>query len=198
MKIRVGNQEIRNDVERVQAVREAVGPEIQLMCDANQSFTAKQAIQLGRQLEEFDIFWFEEPVKAYDLAGHAEVRKRLDLNVASGETEYTRFGMKAYLDSKACDILMPDLQRIGGLSEMRKTAALASAYNIPISTHIFTEHSLPIAGSSPNCISVEHMPWFVNLFNEKMELKDGYLTIPNRPGCGFTLNPEVLDKNRLS
>ena len=106
--------------------------------------------------------------------------------------------MKAYLDSKACDILMPDLQRIGGLSEMRKTAVLASAYNIPISTHIFTEHSLPIAGSSPNCISVEHMPWFVNLFNEKMELKDGYLTIPNRPGCGFTLNPEVLDKNHLS
>lgn len=198
MKIRVGNLEIPKDVERVRAVREAVGPEIQLMCDANQSFTAKQAIQLGRQLEEFDIFWFEEPVKAYDLAGHAEVRKRLDLNVASGETEYTRFGMKAYLDSKACDILMPDLQRIGGLSEMRKTAALASAYNIPISTHIFTEHSLPIAGSSPNCISVEHMPWFVNLFNEKMELKDGYLTIPNRPGCGFTLNPEVLDKNRLS
>ena len=73
----------------------------------------KQAIQLGRQLEEFDIFWFEEPVELASLAGHAEVRKRLDLNVASGETEYTRFGMKAYLDSKACDILM----RIFNVSE---------------------------------------------------------------------------------
>lgn len=194
MKIRVGHQDIKKDVARVKLIREAVGPDIELMVDANQSFTPKQAIQLGRRLEEFDIFWFEEPVAAYDLEGHAEVRSRLDMNVASGETDYTRYGMKDYIQSRACDILMPDLQRIGGLSEMRKTAALASAFNMPISTHIFTEHSLCIAGSAANCISVEHMPWYAPLFNEEMVIQDGYIEIPDRPGTGFTLNLDLLNK----
>jgi L-alanine-DL-glutamate epimerase-like enolase superfamily enzyme len=197
MKIRVGNADYRQDVERVRAVREAVGPNIELMVDANQSFTAKQSIRLGRQLEEFDLLWFEEPVAAYNLQGHAEVRLKLDTPVASGETEYTRYGMRDMITAQACDILMPDLQRIGGLSEMRKTAALAASFDIPISTHVFTEHSLSIAGSTANCMSVEHMPWFAPLFNEPINIEDGMIDIPQRPGCGFTFNSDALKRYRL-
>ena len=197
MKIRVGNADYRQDVERVRAVREAVGPNIELMVDANQSFTAKQSIRLGRQLEEFNLLWFEEPVAAYNLQGHAEVRLKLDTPVASGETEYTRYGMRDMIKAQACDILMPDLQRIGGLSEMRKTAALAASFDIPISTHIFTEHSLSIAGSTANCMSVEHMPWFAPLFNEPINIEDGMIDIPQRPGCGFTFNADALKRYRL-
>ncbi len=198
MKIRVGNIKADMDVERVAAVRKVVGPDIELMVDANQAFTAKQAIRLGRKLEEFGLVWFEEPVPAYDLTGHADVRAALDTPVASGETEYTRYGMKAMIEARACDVLMPDLQRIGGFSEFHKSAALAAAYDIPVSTHIFTEHSLSLAGSTTNCISVEHMPWFAPLFAEPLKVHDGMLEIPNRAGSGFTFSPDAIKQYRIA
>jgi len=197
MKIRLGKPTWQEDIERVKALREAVGNNIELLSDANQSLTTKQAIKLGRELEAYDIGWFEEPVDAKNLIGHAEIRRKLDINIASGETEYTRYGMKAMLDIQACDILMPDLQRIGGLTEIRKVAALSSSYDIPISTHIFTEQSLCIAGSSPNCISVEHMSWFETLFNERMQLEDGNVLIPERAGTGFTFNQDAIAKYKV-
>ena len=197
MKIRVGKSTWQEDIERVKAVRETIGNDIELLSDANQSLNTKQAIKLGRELEYYDIGWFEEPVSAQNLSGHAEIRQKLDINIASGETEYTRYGMKAMLDIQACDILMPDLQRMGGISEMRKVAALSASYNVPISTHIFTEQSLCIAGSASNCISVEHMPWFESLFNEKMKMEDGDLLIPERPGTGFTFSQDAIERFRL-
>ena len=197
MKIRVGKPDRKEDVERVRAVRDAVGNKAELIVDANQSFNPKQAIRLGRELEEFDLIWFEEPVAAHDLEGHAEVRTKLDTPIASGETEYTRYAMREMIKAGACDILMPDLQRIGGLSEMRKTVALAASFDMPISTHFFTEHSLSIAGSAPNCMSVEHMPWHAPLFNETMEIQDGMINIPMRPGCGFTFSLDAQKRYRL-
>ena len=128
---------------------------------------------------------------AYDLAGHRRVRDALDVVVASGETEYTRFGMAAMIEAGAADVLMPDLQRIGGFTEFRRAAALASSFNVPVSTHLFTEHSLCLAGSIPGCISVEHFDWLHPLFNETPELVDGELLIPNRPGHGFTVNEDA-------
>lgn len=192
MKLRIGKPTLQEDVERVKILRDAIGPDIELMVDANQSFTAKEAIRLGRALEAFNPIWMEEPVAAHDLEGHAEVRLKLDIPIACGESEYTRYGMRDIIRSKACDLLMPDLQRIGGLSEMRKAAALAAGFNMPISTHMFTEHSLSIAGSTANCISVEHMPWCASLFNEPLEVKNGFITIPQRPGCGFTFNEDAV------
>lgn len=185
MKIRVGKADWREDVQRVKALRAAVGDQIELLSDVNQGLTVKQAIRLARELEQFNVAWLEEPVAAHDLEGHAEVRSKVDMPIASGETVYTRYAILDMIKAKACDILMPDLQRMGGLTEMRKVAALASSFNLPISTHIFTEQSLCIAGSAPNCISVEHMPWFADLFQEAMEIVDGDLMIPKRPGTGF-------------
>ena len=194
MKIRLGSKDFRVDVERVRQLRLAMGPEVELMADLNQSSTPKHAIKLGKELQEFDLLWLEEPVPAYDLVGHSEVRQALDIPIASGETEYTRYGMRAMIEAKACDILMPDLQRIGGLSEMRKVAHLAEAYNLPISTHIFTEQSLCIAGSVENCTSIEHMPWYAPLFNEKISIVEGCIDIPERPGLGFTFDEKAIGK----
>jgi L-alanine-DL-glutamate epimerase-like enolase superfamily enzyme len=192
MKVRIGCGDWQQDVLRVKAVREVIGPDLGLMADANQALTPKQAIRLGHAVEEFALEWIEEPVVAHDLAGHAQVTAALVTPVASGETEYTRFGMQDMIKQKACDILMPDLQRIGGLSEIRRVAALASANNMQISTHIFTEHSLSIAGSVSNCISVEHMPWFAALFNESIEIEHGEIVIPQRPGTGFSFNKDAI------
>lgn len=186
MKVRLGSAKASDDVTRVAAVRDAIGPDIELLSDINQGLTPKAAIRLGRMLEPYDLGWIEEPVPAYDLDGHAQVRAALDTPIASGETEYTRHGMQAMLRAGACDVLMPDLQRMGGYSEFRKADALASAWNIPTSSHFFTEHSLCLAGSLSNMISVEHCDWFAPLFNEPMELRDGRLVIPDRPGTGFT------------
>ena len=198
MKIRLGSEKIVTDIERVRAVRDAIGPDIELLSDANQGLDVKKAIRLAKQLEEFDVGWFEEPVNYLDLDGHARVRQAATIPIASGETEYTRFGMHKMLKAGAVDVLMPDLQRIGGLTEMRRSAAIASVHHIPISTHIFTHQSLCIAGSEPNCISVEHMPWFDCLFNEVMKIEQGDILIPDRPGIGFTLNPEVIARYKIS
>ena len=191
MKLRLGSGNRSSDIARVKAVRDVIGPDVGLMVDINQGLIPKAAIRLGRELEDFNLIWIEEPVAAYDLEGHAKVTAALDTPIASGETEYTRFGIQAMIEKKACDILMPDLQRVGGLTEMRRVAALADAHNMKISTHIFTEQSLSIAGSSPNCMSVEHMPWFSPLFNEEMVIENGNIQIPDRPGTGFTFRDDL-------
>lgn len=191
MKLRLGSGDVKNDVARVQAVRNVVGEATGLLVDLNQGLTPKAAIRLGRALEEFKLIWIEEPVPAYDLKGHAQVTGALDTPIASGETEYTRFGMQGMIDKKACDILMPDLQRIGGLTEMRRVAALAHAHNLPISTHFFTHQSLSIAGSAANCISVEHVDWFDRLFNERLEIKDGNIALPKTAGTGFSFSSNL-------
>ncbi|MEO7370881.1 MAG: mandelate racemase/muconate lactonizing enzyme family protein [Ilumatobacteraceae bacterium] len=191
VKLRIGSAQADDDVARVRAVRDAIGNEVGLLVDANQKFTPKEAIRLGRMLEEFSLVWIEEPVAANDLRGHADVRTALDTAVATGETEYTRFGIQSLIDARSADILMPDLQRIGGYTEFRRAAATAAANHLPVSSHFFTEHSLALAGSLPNCISVEHIDWFAPLFIEDIELRHGKLVIPERPGTGFTYGPDL-------
>jgi len=194
VKLRIGSERQDDDVARVRAVRDAIGGEIGLLVDANQKFTPKEAIRLGRRLEEFSLAWIEEPVAAYDLRGHAEVRAALDTPIASGETEYTRFGMQAMIDARSADVLMPDLQRIGGYTEFRRAAATAASNNLEVSSHFFTEQSLALAGSLPNCRSVEHVDWFAPLFAEDVLLHDGKLVVPDRPGTGFTFDTEALSR----
>lgn len=188
VKLRIGNDTVAADVERVHAVRSAIGDDVGLLVDANQKFTPKGAIRLGRLLAPYDITWFEEPVVVHDLRGCAEVRTVLDIPIATGETEYTSRGIKNVLDARAADIVMPDLQRVGGYTEFRRAAAQAAADDTPVSSHFFTEHSLCVAAATPNCISVEHIDWFAPLFSESFELRDGQLVIPDRPGTGFTFS----------
>lgn len=191
MKIRLGSGCIVNDIARVKAVRDVVGDEIGLLVDINQGLSHKEAIRLGRDLEGFKLIWIEEPVAAYDLEGHARVTAALDTPIASGETEYTRFGMQTMIEKKACDILMPDLQRIGGLTEMKRVGALAHAHNMPISTHFFTHQSLCLAGSAPNCVSVEHIDWFDGLFNETIDIEDGNIVLSKASGTGFSFRSNL-------
>ena len=194
MKMRVGLPDIGEDVERVAAVRETIGSDIILMVDANQGLNVTKAIRLGRQLEKYNLAWFEEPVQAYDLAGSAVVANALDTPIASGETEYTRYGFHDMLERKSADILMPDLERVGGVSEWLKVAHMAAAQDIPVSPHIFTEHSLQLCAAVSNVNYAEHMPWFTGLFKEKMELVDGEIIIPNRPGMSFNFDPDAVER----
>ncbi len=190
MKIRVGSPDSAIDEARVAAVRQVIGNDVKLLADVNQGLRPAEAIRLGRRLDAYNLQWLEEPVATYDRAGHARVRHAIATPIASGETEYTRFGCREMLDAGAVDVFMPDLQRIGGFSEFRKAAALCAANNVGVSSHFFTELSLTMAGSIAACDLVEHVDWFAPLYNESMEMVDGQLVIPERPGTGFTYNVE--------
>jgi len=203
MKMRLGKSHggkpsVAADIERVAAVREAIGPDIDLMADANQGFTVNHAIRIGRALEPYNLAWFEEPVQAYDLAGSARVAAEIDTPIASGETEYSRYGFRDMIERGAADVLMPDLERVGGITEFIKVAHMADAFDIPISPHLYTEQCLQLCGALSNVEYSEYMPWFAALYNEKMEMVDGDLLVPDRPGLGFTFNEDAIGRYRLT
>jgi L-alanine-DL-glutamate epimerase-like enolase superfamily enzyme len=197
MTMRLGKPNISEDIERVAAVREAIGPDIDLMADANQGFSVNHAIRLGRRLEAYNLVWFEEPVQAHDLAGSARVAAEIDTPIASGETEYARYGFRDMLERGSADVLMPDLERVGGITEFVKVAHMADAFDIPISPHLYSEQSLQLCGALNNVNYSEMMPWFAALYHESMELVDGDMLIPDRPGLGFTFNPDAVGGMRV-
>jgi L-alanine-DL-glutamate epimerase-like enolase superfamily enzyme len=192
MKMRLGMPNPEDDIARVRAVREAIGPGVTLMADANQGLTEAQAIRLGRRLEEFNLAWFEEPLPAWDVEGLARVSAALDTPIASGETEYTRYGFRRMLDLRSADILMPDLQRVGGVSEFMRVGHMAESHDIAVSSHLFPETSIQLLGALSNAIYLEYMPWFSDLYCERLAFEGGHAVVPERPGWGFTFNQDYI------
>ncbi len=192
VKMSLGKPDPAEDAARVRAVREAVGPDVMLMADANQQLTVEGAIRLGGMVEEFRLAWLEEPLPYRDHAGEAAVAAALRTPVASGETEYAD-GMEDMLRQRSADILMPDLQRMAGPTGLMRVARLAQAQGVPVSLHLFTEMSLGLAAALPNAFVLEDMPWFRPLYREQIELdKEGRAVVPDRPGWGFTFDPAAI------
>ncbi len=195
IKMSLGSKKIADDVARVKAVRQAIGDGIELMTDCNQQLTVSHAIRLGRQLEEFQLAWIEEPVVFSDHHGEAQIAAALDTPIASGENEFTALGMIEMMEKKSADILMPDLQRMGGPTELLKVAQLAQAANIAIAPHLFTQMSLPLAATMTNAIYVEYMPWFSPLYQEQLSLNsDGTVNVPTTPGWGFNFDQKAVQQ----
>ena len=190
MKMRLGGQDHDADIARVRAVRDAIGPGVKLMADANQGMTEAGAIRLGRRLEEFGLAWFEEPLPAWDLEGLARVAAALDTPIASGETDYTRYAFRRMLELRSADVLMPDLQRVGGVTEFMRVAHMAEAFDVPVSSHLFPEQSLGVLGALSNAMYLEYMPWFSELYQERLDIADGCAIVPERPGFGFTFDED--------
>ena len=196
MKMRLGKPRWQEDVARAEALRDAVGPDARLMADANQGFDAAHALRLGRALEAVGLDWFEEPVPAYDVAGHAALAAALDTPIATGETEYTRYGFRPLIEQKAADVLMPDLGRVGGITEFVRVAHMAQAWDLPVSPHVYPEPSLQLCGALQNCGMLEYMPWSAPLFAERIEFEDGQALVPDRPGLGFSFDLDALERYR--
>jgi len=196
MKMRLGRS-AAEDLERARALREAVGPDTRLMADVNQGWDEATAIRTGRALEPVGLFWLEEPVSYLDVEGHARVAAALDTPIASGETEYGMAGLKRYLDARAADVLMPDLQRVGGVTGLLKCATLCEAYHTPFSPHLFMEASAHVVAATPNGLIQEHMDWWQALFAEPLRVADGHLELPDRPGIGLALDRAALDRYRV-
>jgi L-alanine-DL-glutamate epimerase-like enolase superfamily enzyme len=196
MKLRLAGVEA-TDLPRIRAVRRAIGEEIGLMVDANQAMNAADAVRLGRAMQDYAIHWFEEPLPAHDIANLADVAAALPMPVASGENEYTRYGFRRMIEAKAARILMPDLQRVGGVSEFIKVGALAAAHDLPVSSHLFPEMSLHLMAALPNATLLEHVDWFSPLYDRQMRMVDGRFLLPEGPGWGFRLDGKALEHFRI-
>jgi D-galactarolactone cycloisomerase len=193
-------------VRRVEAARRGIGPTVELMVDAHGSLEVPVAVKLAKALEPYDIAWFEEPVSPENHAGQAEVRRATTIPIASGEREFTRYGFRSLLEHAAVDIAQPDVARAGGFTEIRRIAALTSAFDIRLAPHawgsgILFAASIHVAMSAPNChileVSQGYMPMMYELFNEAFDIRaDGTVHAPERPGLGFTLRADALERFR--
>jgi L-alanine-DL-glutamate epimerase-like enolase superfamily enzyme len=189
VKTRVGPGKPEDMVARVRAVREAIGPDVELMVDANQQLSVPEAIRLGRMLEPLNLTWFEEPVICHNHEGEATISAALDTPIASGETVHTHRGVLRMLQARAADVMMPDIQRMGGPTEFLKAGALCEAFNIPISSHLFPEMSQPLLAALPNAYYLEHMPWFEPLYGKPLMLNgEGQAIVPTAPGWGASFD----------
>jgi L-alanine-DL-glutamate epimerase-like enolase superfamily enzyme len=199
IKIRIGSAKLSDDIERVRLVREAVGPDIKLIADANQGWDAATAIRFGRAVEDADLHWLEEPVPYYNLVASAAVAAALDTPLATGETEYTYLGFARLAQEKAADIWMPDLQRAGGISGLLKITRLAEVYNLPVTPHLFPEVSIHVAVCAPTCKIIEYVSWWDCLFEEesKPRLVNGYLSPGTAPGLGLEITERTIETYRV-
>lgn len=185
------------DLENVRRMREALGPDIDVMIDVNQGWTADRAVQMGRRFEEYDIYWLEEPVPVDDAPGYHRIARALDLRIVGGENHTTRWDLRPFFtDPPPLPILQPDFMR-GGLSEMRKIAAVADTYGIRLAPHLFPELMVHVLCSIPNGETLEHMGWLDHLWADYEGPRDGRLRPPERPGHGLALREEVLRDYRL-
>jgi L-alanine-DL-glutamate epimerase-like enolase superfamily enzyme len=200
VKMKVGGADFKTDVERVKAVREAIGSGVDLLLDANNKWRAYEAIRFGRAVEKYTPFWFEEPVEPDDFQGCAEVREALDIPITAGENEFTRWGCRDLIVNESADILNLDTVKAGGITEYRKIAALASAFHIPVSPHGSPHMAVHLLASTPNALIMETYPAVESQYNLALPLytvQDGFITVPETPGLGIDPDPEIVKKYRV-
>lgn len=190
IKIKVGLPDGREDIRRASAVREHIG-DAPLMVDANQQWDRATALRMGRTLSELDLVWIEEPLDAYDHAGHARLTSALDTPIATGEMLASVAEHTELIRHRACDIIQPDAPRIGGITAFLRLMALADDAGLDLAPHFAMEIHLHLAACYPRETWVEHFDWLDPLFEERLETRDGRMIVPDRPGLGITLSEQA-------
>jgi L-alanine-DL-glutamate epimerase-like enolase superfamily enzyme len=180
------------EVEHIRVIREAVGYEIDLMCDINQRWDVRQAISIGKQVDPYRLFWLEDVTTADDYDGIARVADALDTPIAGGEYLYGIAPFRQMLEARSVDIVMIDVLRAGGITQWLKIAGMAEAFNLPVVSHLAPEIHVHLVSAIPNGLTVEYMPWSSRLFRDVPQPKDGMLTVPQRPGLGLEFDPKVV------
>jgi L-alanine-DL-glutamate epimerase-like enolase superfamily enzyme len=194
-KFKIGKPDIMENIRRVHQVRKALGDGIDILVDANQRWDVATNIRVGNLLEEFDLYWYEEPVLADNIEECAEVAGSIPIPVATGENEYTRYGFRDLIEAGAATYLNPDIHRCGGFSEMMKIAHLAAAYDVKIAPHLVPELSTHVLASIPNGSLIEVLAGSPeDLWRDPVEIKNGMLDVSNRPGHGVEFAKGALKK----
>jgi len=191
------------DRERVAAIDEAIG-DARLMVDVNCGYDRVEAIAVGRMLEEYGVYWYEEPVAPHDVAGHAAVRDALDVPIATGENEFTKWGFLELLERDAVDFAMPDVMRCGGITETKKIATLCEAFDVTCTPHNYSTGvglaaTLQVVACSPGCAWLEYdvtdYPLYEALLASPVDVDgDGRVAVPDDPGLGVKLPEGIVEK----
>ena len=179
------------DVANVMAMRDALGPDVEIMVDVNQGWSVEQAIRVGQQLDEANIYWLEEPVIAHDFEGYHAIAAALETRVVGGENHFTHLDMLPFFETPGVPILQPDFMR-GGLTDLLRIAELADARGITIAPHLFPELMAHVLAAIPNASWLEYMGWHDELWEEPVRPAGGTMRPPDRPGHGLAFKPELL------
>jgi L-alanine-DL-glutamate epimerase-like enolase superfamily enzyme len=204
IKMKVGALSLREDAERVRVVREAIGPHVKLMVDANCAYKLYEAIQFARRIEEYDPFWFEEPLPPDDYEGHKRLADSTTIPIATGENEYTRYGFRDLIQQKAVAILNTDALICGGITEFMKITALAQAYDIDIAPHGPQEVHVHLVAAIANGLILEFYrdtvdPMWGKVYHHTLRLnEDGTVSPPDVPGIGIEPQMETLAPYRIA
>lgn len=182
------------EVERARVIREAIGENIDLMCDINQRWDVRQAISIGKRIEPYHLFWLEDVVAHDDYPGMARVADALATPVAGGEYVYGTVPFRHMLEARSVDIVMIDLVRAGGITQWLKIAGMAEAFNLPVVSHLLPEIHVHLIAAIPNGLTVEYMPWSSRLFEEVPAPVKGELAVPNKPGLGLKFDQDALKR----
>jgi L-alanine-DL-glutamate epimerase-like enolase superfamily enzyme len=191
IKLKVGQPDGALDVRRVEAVRRHLGDAVPIMVDANQQWDRPTAQRMCRVLEQFNLVWIEEPLDAYDHEGHAALATQFDTPIATGEMLTSAAEHGDLIRHRAADFLMPDAPRVGGITPFLKIATLAEHAGLMLAPHFAMELHIHLAAAYPKEPWVEHFEWLEPLFNERIEIRDGRMLVPTRPGLGVSLSKQV-------
>lgn len=192
VKIKVGSPDMERDIRRLHLVREAVGPDLKIMMDANQGMDVPSAVKLISQVEDLGIFWFEEPVVNTDFEGYATIHAKTRISLAMGEREYSTVALRELIGRRALDLWQPDLIRLGGVEAWRDSAALANAYHIPVLPHYYKDYDVPLLATVANPYGAESFDWIDAIIDEPMIIQNGFALQREGNGWGFRFLPQHM------
>jgi L-alanine-DL-glutamate epimerase-like enolase superfamily enzyme len=181
-----------DEIRRVRVVREAIGPDIKLMCDINQRWRPEQAIDIGSRVEDVGLFWLEDVTTADDYQGLARVTRSLRTPIAGGEYLWGIQPFRQMIEARSVDIPMIDICRVGGVSQWMKVAGMAEAFNLPVVSHVMPEILVHLVAACPNGLTVEYMPWMLALYEETPAIENGELVLPEKPGLGLKFDEKAI------
>jgi len=197
VKLRLGYPTLQGDIAAVRAVRKRIGDGVALMVDYNQALSLTDALARGRSLDAENVYWLEEPIRHDDYAGAAALVHALDVPVQIGENFSLPASMELAIDAGAADYVMPDLERIGGVTGWRQAAEIASTRNLQMSSHLFPEVSAHLLAATPTCHFLEYVDWANVLLQEPLAIADGHAIIPDRHGNGMVWNKAAVERYRV-
>ena len=188
------------EVERMRRVREAIGPDIKLMCDINQRWRVEQAIDIGKRVEDAGVglFWLEDVTTHDDYAGLARVNAALATPICGGELVYGIIPFRHMIEARSVDYVMIDLIRVGGITQWIKVAGMAEAFNLPVVSHVIPEIHAHLVAAIPNGLTVEYMGWMLQLFEGTAALENSELVLSDRPGLGLAFREDMINRFKVA
>ena len=197
LKLRMGRENPEEDIATVEAVRKSVGDDIHLMVDFNQGLDMAEALRRCHMIDDLGLDWIEEPILYDNLDGYTQLAAQLKTPIQIGENFYGPRDLHKALMSKACDLVMPDFMRIGGVTGWMRAAAIAGTAGVPVSTHLYPEVAAHVMRVTETSHWLEWQNWADPILNKPYDISESYLHIPNTPGVGLEWNEEAVSAHLI-